>query len=104
KYSPKYKRLAYERKDWSLGLLVDALTQHAVELGIRWGWGHDPSTPGFEWVLYIDLPNCGQVSYHARGRKGGPDYGGEWDGQHLSAERIIQFCHAVTTGVTAETT
>lgn len=74
-----YRGQAYEKKDWSIGQLCDALTAHGAELGIVWGWGHDPGAPGFEDVLYVMLPCDGQVSFHCRGRKQGPDYPGEWD-------------------------
>jgi hypothetical protein len=90
-----YRSLAYGRKDWSLRNLCDALAQHAGELGLTWGWKHDPATPGYEWVLYVELPT-GQCSFHAAVRYAGPDYAGEWDGMMgLSAERIIQFCEQV---------
>lgn len=96
-YSPKYRDRAYDRKDWSIGLLCDALRAHANDLGITWGWGRDDSAPGFEWVLYVELPNVGQVSFHARTRKAGcPDYADSWDGSRESAARIIAFCDSLT--------
>lgn len=90
----RYKDMAYNRKDWSLGNLVGVLERLGDRLGIVWGWGRDDSTPGFEWVLYVDLPT-GQASFHAPARKSGPDYAGEWDGKHLSESRIIHFCDRV---------
>ena len=48
-----------------------------------------------KWVLYVDLPNIGQVSFHSPERLAGPDYDGEWDGARLSAERIIRFSQMV---------
>lgn len=95
-YSRKYKGLAYDRKDWSLGLLCDALRKHAADLDIAWGWGRDTKTPGFEWVLYVELPGVGQVSFHSRSRKSDcPDYPSEWDGMMASAGRIVSFCQCV---------
>jgi hypothetical protein len=28
-------------------------------------------------------------------RYAGPDFDGEWDGEHLSQERVIEFCQRV---------
>jgi hypothetical protein len=94
-----FKREAYDRKNWSLGLLCTYLglyggSKHCADPMIPYGWKRDPNTPGFEWVLYVDLPQ-GQVSFHAATRGEGPDYPGEFCGQHLSAERIIDFCDAM---------
>lgn len=92
-----FKSLAYEKKSWSMDLLVAALAQHGESLGISYGWKPDPSVPfGDEpsWVLYIDLPQ-GQVSFHSPTRMSGPEYAGDWDRTHLSAARIVQFCDSV---------
>lgn len=82
---------AYVRKDWSIRNLTQILTTAAVEIPVVWGWKRDANTPGYEWVLYVDLPN-GQVSFHCGTRHAGPDYVGEWCGEHLSGDRIIAFC------------
>jgi hypothetical protein len=89
-----YKGEAYERKNWSMGNLAHALTLNSESLGITFGWKEDPGQEYHKWVLYVDLPT-GQVSFHAATRGEGPDYAGEWDGQHLSAERILAFCDTV---------
>ncbi|HXI90495.1 MAG TPA: hypothetical protein VNO24_10820 [Blastocatellia bacterium] len=92
-----YRGMAYDRKSWSMGNLVNILKQHGAALGISFGWKADPLTPfGDEpsWVLYVDLPQ-GQVSFHSPSRGEGPEYVGEWDGRRLSQERIIQFCDQV---------
>jgi len=91
----KWRRAAYDVKNWSLGEVDRLLTAHAAELGIAWGWKFDPDTPGFEWVLYVDLPT-GQCSFHSSNRLSNKDYSGEWDRRHHSAERIIRFCDAVS--------
>jgi len=91
-----YKRQAYERKDWSIGQLAQILVEHAALEEITWGWGHDANTVGFESVLYVDLPEFGQVSFHNRTRHAGPDYAKPWDGiRGLGASRIIRFACAV---------
>lgn len=87
----RYRDMAYDRKAWSVGLLTGTLHIHAGELGIRWGWKIDPKQEVHRWVLYVDIPT-GQVSFHAENRGLGPDYEGEWCGDHLSADRIIQWC------------
>lgn len=73
-----YRKMAYERKGWSIDNLVRAIEIDAG--GISYGWGLDPAAIGFEHVLYLDLPD-GQVSFHCPGRGKGPDYPGQWDGK-----------------------
>jgi len=91
-----YKRQAYERKDWSIGLLSDILAKFAEQEGIAWGWGYDRAAVGFEYVLYIDLPEFGQVSFHNRTRHAGADYLKPWDGvRGLGSSRIIRFACSV---------
>jgi hypothetical protein len=89
-----YKRDAYQRKDWSIGLLCDQLMASAEILGIRWGWKEDPAQDFHNQVLYVDLPT-GQVSFHAAERKKGPDYPGDWDQSKESAARIVKYVSAV---------
>jgi hypothetical protein len=64
---------------------------------IKWGWKRDPKQEFHPWLLYADLPQ-GQVSFHSAICFGGPDYAGEWDGQKLSAERIVAFCEGLRRG------
>lgn len=74
-----YRGAAYDRKQWSVENLAVALTAHAANLGISWGWREDPAQPYHRWVLYVELPDVGQVSFHAAERGSGPDFPGEWD-------------------------
>ncbi len=86
-----HKSEAYDRKNWSMANLCQALLLHAAALNIRWGWKQDPEQEFHNWVLYVDLPT-GQVSFHAAGRGQGPDYPADWDrwpGQ--SAQRIVSW-------------
>jgi hypothetical protein len=92
-----YRGMAYDRKNWSMQNLCKVLNRESVLLGIVWGWKQDPNQEFHNWVLYVDLPE-GQVSFHAGQRMEGPEYAGEWDGRHLSAERIIAFCEHVMNG------
>lgn len=97
-----FKAMAYERKGWALHNLCTTLLtgaagsriERAVELNISFGWKEDPRESFARWVLYVELPN-GQVSFHSPVRHDGPDFKGEWDGQHLSCERVLAFCDAV---------
>lgn len=95
KYSPKYRRMAYDTKSWSIDQLAEALEK----LDMRHGWKQDPKTLFGEqpsWVFYVDLP-LGQVSFHSPERGKGPDYAGEWDQEHKSEQRILAFCDHVMT-------
>jgi len=94
----KYRRLAYDVKSWSMQELCKALSQHAQAHGITWGWKEDSSVLFGEepsQVLYIDLPEFGQCSFHNPERFEGPEYSGEWSGIKNSDAVIIQFCDRV---------
>lgn len=98
-----YRSMAYEKKEWSIGNLCEALTEDAV--GISWGWGVDQALRDRDdphhHVLYIDLPT-GQVSFHTGSRLAGPDYAKGWDGvRGASAERICRWIAEMTGGVPA---
>jgi hypothetical protein len=90
-----YKSMAYDRKSWSMDNLCAILAEYAEAFGIRWGWKEDPSVVFGQdpsWVMYVDLPRHGQVSFHSPSRGKGPDYRGEWDGQvGMSVQRVIDF-------------
>lgn len=96
-----FKGLAYDRKNWSMQNLCKALMEHGQQLGIDWGWKRDPAQEYHDWVLYVELPDIGQVSFHAASHGEGPNFHGEWDGKHLSAERILAFCDLVASQETA---
>ncbi len=92
-----YRGMAYERKSWSVSNLCQILAEHGPTVGITFGWGLDLRQEFNRYVLYVDLPQ-GQVSFHSPSRGKGPDYQGQWDGQHRSAERILAFCDVVMFG------
>lgn len=100
-YSRRYKADAYDRKNWSMGLLCKALTESASALGIEWGWKQDPHQEFHNWVLYVEIPT-GQVSFHAANRMCAKDYAGEWDGSGLSAERIVRWTQQILDGQPCE--
>jgi hypothetical protein len=86
-----YKGMAYDRKQWAMSNLCSILEQHAGTLGIVWGWKEDPYAQGpHRWLLYVDIPP-GQVSFHTDRRGRGPDYPGDWDHEHQSDRRIIDW-------------
>lgn len=93
---------AYDVKDWAIGELCRALAEsEGVVRG--WGWGRDEGTVNFESVLYVDLPT-GQVSFHVRHRRDGPDYPGVWDGTRGTAmARICAFVWMIINGREAPT-
>ena len=87
--------LAPDVKNWSLGEVCRILgCMAAFESAPSWGWKHDPSTGGFHWVLYVDLPT-GQCSFHSPERLSGPDYKGGWIAGDGSAAAICRFCDSV---------
>lgn len=91
----KFRHSAYDVKNWSLSEVCRILTAMDDSLAApRWGWKRDPNTPGFEWVLYCDLPT-GQCSFHSAERLNGPDYRGEWDGGRGSERNICEYCDMI---------
>lgn len=93
-----YRGMAYERKQWAIDNLCAVLMRHAEELGVTWGWGHDPDQDYHNVVLYIDLPT-GQVSFHTDSRRDGPDYPGIWDGQRdVGAGRVCRWIAGLLSG------
>lgn len=95
-YRGGWKGVAYRKKQWSLGLLVDCLLEHGPGLGITFGWKEDPAQEFYPWVLYIELPT-GQASFHMPERGKGPDFAGEWDGLKDSASHIVKYIDQVIT-------
>lgn len=94
----RFRRAAYDVKSWSMDQIGKILESHALALGVTWGWKEDPlirfgDRPSH--VLYVDLPEFGQVSFHSPYRGKGPEYQGNWDGQHRSQERIMRFCDSI---------
>lgn len=86
----RFRGASYDVKNYSIDQLCDALEGS----GFRWGWKRDENTPGYEWVLYVDIPS-GQVSYHSRSRGKGPDYPSDWDKTHESTDRVLTFCDSI---------
>jgi hypothetical protein len=86
----RHRHEAYGRKDWSLANLCTVLAASAATHRIVWGWKLDPAQHFHRWVLYVEIPT-GQVSFHTERRHCDQDYPGEWDGQRLSAERVIRW-------------
>lgn len=87
-----YSALAYQRKNDALAELCELLMARTER---TWGWKIDPRESHARWVLYVELPGHGQVSFHNIKRLQGPDYPREWDGERRSVERICSFCDTV---------
>lgn len=91
----KFTRGAYDVKNWSLGEICRIAKQlNSIGNAIVWGWKRDPNTPGYEWVLYVNLPT-GQCSFHSATRLDGPDFTGEWDSRIESRTAICRFCDTI---------
>lgn len=96
-YRRRFKGVAYDKKNWSMKLLCDALGVSAAELGIEFGWSEDSAQEFHKWVLYVDLP-MGQVSFHSASALSPERYEKPWDGSKDSASRIIRFVESVLIG------
>lgn len=86
-----YRSMAYDRKNKTLMDLAAFLDETGGE---SWGWGRDWKTPGFSWVLYVDLPT-GQCSFHSATRGPGRDYDGRWEPRKASELVVIEYCELV---------
>lgn len=87
-----HRHRSYDTKQWSMGNLARALTDHAAQVGITWGWAIDLEQAHHNAVLYVDIPT-GQVSFHTDTKGIGPDYHGHWDGMRdVAADRICRWC------------
>jgi hypothetical protein len=92
----KFRHAAYDVKNWSLSEVCRILDSMFTTEEFNWGWQEDQNTPGFSWVLYVDLPGFGQASFHSAERLKGPDFAGKWSGVHGESERaILGFCDIV---------
>jgi hypothetical protein len=88
----RYKSAAYDTKQWAMGNLCAVLGKQAEALGIVWGWRDDDRQAVHRCVLYVELPDIGQVSFHTAERLAGPGYPKPWDGKReVGAERIIEY-------------
>ena len=88
----KFTSAAYDVKNWSLGEVCRILKSWPS--APVWGWKRDPKTPGYEWVLYVELPT-GQCSFHSPERLDGPDFNGEWRAGKGSEATILEFCDSI---------
>lgn len=95
-YRRKFKGVAYEKKNWSLKLLCEALA--ASSPYFSFGWREDPTQEYHTWVLYVDLPT-GQVSFHSATALRPERYDKPWDGSGDSATRIIRFVESILASV-----
>lgn len=91
--SGSYKSQAYGRKQWAMEQLAIEIASHGAAAGVvSWGWKIDPAAEGsYRWVLYVDLPGRGQVSFHSPTRGVGPDYSGDWDRAAGSSTNRVQY-------------
>lgn len=86
-----YRDAAYRRKEDAIATLCVALAKS----DLAWGWGDDQANTIAPYVLYVELPDVGQVSFHAPTRGPGPEFHPGWDGVRGSEERAIRFCEIV---------
>jgi hypothetical protein len=93
-----YRGMAYDRKQWAMDNLCQALAQSKGLFG--WGWGIDEKQEVHKHVLYVDLPT-GQVSFHTGQRGEGPDYGKHWDG--IPGQSPDRICRWIARVLTAQT-
>lgn len=81
----KYQAYAYTKKDAVIKELLDVCAEYVRE-GIDITYGkQEVDNPKTNYVVYFDLPNMEQVSFHTNlmweEAKNVPDYEKEWDGK-----------------------
>lgn len=109
KQGRRYRGENYDVKEYSLKEVSRIIEKYSGKLtyshhgGLisidHWGWKQDPDVrfgDSASWVLYVDLPWFGQVSFHNPSRLHHKNYEFNWDGARgVSEERIISYCNAI---------
>lgn len=91
----RFKREAYEVKQYAMSELAKTLTEHADALQITWGWGYDAPREPHAWVLYVQTDDRWQCSYHTGARGNGPDFPLFWDGGNSEAAMVAFVAHVI---------
>jgi hypothetical protein len=94
-YRGAMRRNSYDGKGEALYYLDAALTLWDEELGINWGWKKDPRQECHDKVLYVELPDHGQCSFHAASQASPKQFDGEWDSSKPVIETVLEFCDFV---------
>ena len=72
----KYKDSKYKEKE----LLLEELVSLCSENGIKCGY-HNSNNFSCDYVVYFELPNCDQISWHSNSSHTLSYYDSEWDGK-----------------------
>ncbi len=77
----------YNRKEGLLRDLLDVCRDHGVNYGVQ-----DSTVPAATHVIYFDLPECEQISFHTNLHEAEslPFYQGVWDGLKCSTLRKLE--------------
>lgn len=89
------RRAAYDGKGEALKYLDSALALWADMLGISWGWRRDPVQAYHDQVLYVDLPNGRQCSFHSDRALSDKQFEGEWIKGKPVFESVLEFADHV---------
>lgn len=94
KYGGEWKHAYYEKKH----LLIHDLIILFDEQG--WTYGkHESETYQTQFIIYFEIPNCEQISFHANLDCEVPDYPAAWDGKTHSTLNKLE--RAITELLTA---
>lgn len=91
-YRGSLRRSSYGAKDDALKYIDYLLQRCARELHVEWGWQRDNKAVNYEHVLYVDLPGCGQASFHCSERHSQKPYNGKWDESSKSTASVLMYC------------
>lgn len=94
-YRGSLRRSSYDGKNEALKYLDSALTLWDAELGINWGWKRDQRQEYHNQVLYVELPDHGQCSFHSATSVSKKEFDGEWDSSKPVLETVLEFCDFV---------
>lgn len=81
KMNPGYAEKIYNEKDKYINALIGICRENGYTFGV-----HASDVPGIKYIIYFDLPDCEQISYHFAQREmsGLPVYKKQWDGKENS--------------------
>ena len=93
-YRRRWKSQTYQGKSDALRFVDAALTAWAELLQVQWGWATDPGQQVHNQILYVEIPNVGQCSYHSERRFSAKEFPGQWD-RGCSRETVLRYCDMV---------
>jgi hypothetical protein len=98
-YRGKFRGNSYDGKNEALKFVDSLLLLSGSSLDSAvsdWGWKRDHRQAMHDQVLYVDLKDFGQCSFHSAQAMSGRHYRGNWDSSKASVDVVLAYCDSVT--------